>query len=366
MGDSVMTRLTSDQLDLFNLSQPGSKRAPQHSPVEQTQLSGLNGSSGSLLIYSGSIEKEWRTRALQRASDERQRKLIQKIPPGPLTRTLSPPPSASLLAELARRFPNFEAATACIRDYAMLCTSATGLRLRPMLLSGAPGLGKTAYARHLALLLGAPMLFVNIASATAGFAISGLDMRWSSGAPGSVFEALVLDDTQLPANRLMLVDEVDKAPLVSQHDPLGAFYSLLEPSTARRFCDEACDLPIDASAMIFIATANNVDTVPAPLLSRMDVFHIRPPRADEMPAVVESAWVDLRREEAWWAQRFIKDLDPSVIAALGELPSAREIVKRLRRAAGCAARNNRIQIKVEDVVASDCGSETGSRRIGFA
>jgi len=358
-----MKKVASDQLDLFKSSKPRPRRAALD---RQNQQSATAGSEGSLLIYSGPEEKEWRARALERVGDERTRKLIHKIPPGPLRRRLSPPPSASQLDELAHKFPNFEAPTACIRDYAMLCSPATGLRLRPMLLSGAPGVGKTAYARYLAQLLGAPMLFVNIASATAGFAISGLDMRWSSGAPGCVFASLVLDDPGLPANRLMVVDEVDKAPWVSQHDPLGAFYSLLEASTACRFCDEACDLPIDASAMIFVATANHVDAVPAPLLSRMDVFHVRPPLPSEMPAVVESAWADLRVQEGWWARRFVEELDPPVVAALSQLPSVREIVKRLRRAAGCAVRQDRIRIKVEDVAASGSGSEARSRGIGFA
>jgi ATP-dependent Lon protease len=353
------------QLDLFKTPKPRARPVAAEPQDETPMEVGAVQPAGSLLIYSGPIERQWRAKALQRISDERQRMLIHKIAPGPLRRTLTPPPSASDLDEFARKFPNFEAATTCIRDYAMLCSPATGLRLRPMLLSGAPGLGKTAYARHLAFLLGAPMLFVNIAAATAGFAIGGLDMRWSSGAPGSVFEALVLDAPKLPANRLMLVDEVDKAPHVSQHDPLGAFYSLLEPSTARRFCDEACDLPIDASAMIFIATANNVSAVPAPLLSRMDVFHIRPPRPSEMPAVVQSAWADLRQEEGWWARRFVKELDPAVIAALSQLPSAREIVKRLRRAAGRAARDHRLRISAEDIAASGDGSESPARRIGF-
>jgi hypothetical protein len=100
--------------------------------------------------------------------------------------------------------------------------------------------------------------------------------------------------------------------------------------------------------MIFIATANTADSVLAPLLSRMDVFQIRPPHPGEMPAVVESAWEELRQEEGWWARQFIRELDPSVIAALSQLPSAREIVKRLRRAAGCAVRENLVTLFASD------------------
>ena len=361
-----MSGTSSNQFDLFNGNRAQPKGTAVPVPSEAMLTTQDEERTGSLTIYTAHAEKEWRARALSRTDDSRARKLIERVPRGPFRRKLAPPPSPAQLERLARKFPNFDSATACIRDYAMLCSPATGLRLRPILLTGGPGLGKTAYARYLASLLGAPMLFVNIASCTGGFTIGGLDLRWATGSPGCVFEALVLDDPDLPANRLMLIDEIDKAPASKQYDQLGAFYSLLEPLTARRFCDEACDLPIDASAMVFIATANDVDAVPAPLLSRMDVFHIRPPCPDQMSAVVESAWDDLCRDEGWWARRFAKDLDRPVVEALSQLTSTRDIVKRLRRAAGCAARDHRSQIRIEDIAACGGASETGTRRIGFA
>jgi hypothetical protein len=88
-----------------------------------------------------------------------------------------------------------------------------------------------------------------------------------------VFETLV--DGQY-ANPVMVVDEIDKARGEHAYDPLGALYSLLEHDTAAAFTDEFAEVAIDASQVIWVATANDERAIPEPILNRMNVFEVQP------------------------------------------------------------------------------------------
>ena len=104
------------------------------------------------------------------------------------------------------------------------------------------------------MLLGTGMGFLSMSSLTAGWVLSGASSQWKGARPGKVFETLV--DGQY-ANPVMVVDEIDKAGGEHAYDPLGALYSLLEHDTAGRFTDEFAEVAIDASQVIWVATAND-------------------------------------------------------------------------------------------------------------
>ena len=80
------------------------------------------------------------------------------------------------------------------------------------------------------------------------------------------------------ANPVMVVDEIDKARSEHAYDPLGALYSLLEIDTAGAFTDEFAEVAIDASQVIWVATANDEREIAEPILNRMNVFEIVAPR----------------------------------------------------------------------------------------
>ena len=93
-----------------------------------------------------------------------------------------------------------------------------------------------------------------MSSLTAGWILSGASAQWKNAKPGKVFDALVNGDY---ANPVIVVDEIDKAGGDSQYDPLGSLYTLLEHDTACDFVDEFAEVPIDASDVVWIATAND-------------------------------------------------------------------------------------------------------------
>jgi ATP-dependent Lon protease len=105
------------------------------------------------------------------------------------------------------------------RQLALCEDSRDALEITPLLLLGPPGVGKTHFAREIALLLGTGMGFLSMSSLTAGWVLSGASSQWKGARPGKVFETLV--DGQY-ANPVMVVDEIDKAGGEHAYDPLGA------------------------------------------------------------------------------------------------------------------------------------------------
>ena len=188
------------------------------------------------------------------------------------------PSGLPAMDHLYDELPNFHAVLDDVRRQLALCEdSRDALEITPLLLLGPPGVGKTHFARELAQLLGTGMGFVSMSSLTAGWVLSGASSQWKGARPGKVFETLV-DGPY--ANPVMVVDEIDKAGGEHAYDPLGALYSLLEHDTAGHFTDEFAEVPVDASQVIWVATANDGRAIPEPILNRMNVYEVQAPDRD--------------------------------------------------------------------------------------
>lgn len=219
---------------------------------------------------------------------------------------------------LESQFPNFsEVISLCKTNLLLNSLDSPGIiQLPPLLLAGPPGLGKTLFMHTLANRLGTNFFSLDMSTISSGFIISGGNCSWENSKPGFISDSLRKSKY---ANPIIMLDEIDKVLGKSQYDPLGPFYSLLEEHTARRFVDEYIEVPMNASAVMWVATANNIEHIPAPILSRMRVFDIPSPTMQQARVIAQSVYKDLLKDNAW-GRHFAYQLTETVLEKLVALP----------------------------------------------
>jgi ATP-dependent Lon protease len=255
------------------------------------------------------------------------------------------PSGLPVMDHLYDDLPNFAEVLDDIKRQLALCEdSGDALEITPLLLLGPPGVGKTHFARELSLLLGTGMGFLSMSSMTAGWVLSGASSQWKGARPGKVFETLV--DGQY-ANPVMVVDEIDKAGGEHAYDPLGALYSLLEHDTAGNFTDEFAEVPIDASQVIWVATANDGRAIPAPILNRMNVYEVQAPDRDAARRIASNLYRSIRADHGW-GERFETEPRSDILGAMSEL-APREMRRAWMTAFGNAKLDRRDHIQVRDL-----------------
>ena len=268
------------------------------------------------------------------------------------------PSALPVMDELYDDLPNFSDVLDDIRRQLSLCvTSSDNLELAPMLLLGDPGIGKTHFAKRVSKLLGTGFGFISMSSLTAGWIIGGASSQWKNAKPGRVFETFLRGEY---ANPVMVVDEIDKSAADGTYDPLGALYSLLEHDTAAEFIDEFVEIPIDASDVVWIATANDARVIPEPILNRMNVYQIDAPDEAAARRIATVIYREIRTEHDW-GRRFPAEPSAQVQDRLANL-SPREMRRLINKAFGNASLAGRDVLLAEDI--EDARARTKSR-IGF-
>lgn len=206
-----------------------------------------------------------------------------------------------------------------------------------LLLVGPPGVGKTSIGRSIAETVGRKFYRFSVGGMRDEAEIKGHRRTYIGAMPGKFLHSLKEAGTENP---VIMLDEIDKIGASYQGDPAAALLEVLDPEQNSEFLDHYLDLRFDLSKVLFICTANQLDTIPGPLLDRMEIIRLSGYITDEKIAIAKHHLWPRQLERAGVKESKLKISDTAlrqIIEGYAREAGVRNLEKQLGRVVRKAA-----------------------------